>query len=81
MATFTAIQNKKQSAGAMRGVLDYVEKEEKTRWGDTWLVTGNNCVPQSAFIEMQMTKERFRKTDRTQFYHFVQSFSADDSCV
>ena len=24
MATFTAIQNKKQSAGAMRGVLDYV---------------------------------------------------------
>ncbi len=31
MATFTAIQNKKQSAGAMRGVLDYVEKGEKTR--------------------------------------------------
>ena len=31
MVTFTAIQNKKQSVGAMRGVLDYVEKEEKTR--------------------------------------------------
>lgn len=78
MATFTAIQNKKQSAGAMCGVLDYVEKEEKTRWGDTWLVTGSNCVPQSAFIEMQMTKERFQKTGGTQFYHFVQSFSAED---
>ena len=79
MATFTAIQNKKQSAGAMCGVLDYVEKGEKTRWGDAWLVTGSDCVPQSAFIEMQMTKERFRKTGGTQFYHFVQSFSAEDN--
>ena len=56
MATFTAIQCKKQSAGAMRGVIDYVEQEEKTRWGDALLVTGSDCVPQSAFIEMQMTK-------------------------
>ena len=79
MATFTAIQCKKQSASSMRGVIDYVEQEKKTRWGDAWLVTGNNCVPQSAFIEMQMTKERFRKTGGTQFYHFVQSFSAEDN--
>ena len=60
----------------MRGVIDYVEQEEKTRWGDAWLVTGSDCVPQSAFIEMQMTKKRFNKADGTQFYHFVQSFSA-----
>ncbi len=79
MATFTAIQCKKQSASSMRGVLDYVEQEKKTRLGDAWLVTGSNCVPQSAFIEMQMTKERFRKTGGTQFYHFVQSFSAEDN--
>ena len=79
MATFTAIQCKKQSASSMRGVIDYVEQEKKTRWGDAWLVTGSNCVPQSAFIEMQMTKERFRKTGGTQFYHFVQSFSAEDN--
>lgn len=78
MATFTAIQCKKQSASSMRGVIDYVEQEEKSRWGDAWLVTGSDCVPQSAFIEMQMTKERFNKTDGTQFYHFVQSFSAED---
>ena len=79
MATFTAIQCKKQSASSMRGVIDYVEQEKKTRLGDAWLVTGSNCVPQSAFIEMQMTKERFRKTGGTQFYHFVQSFSAEDN--
>ena len=79
MATFTAIRCKKQSASSMRGVIDYVELEEKTHWGNAWLVTGSNCVPQSAFIEMQMTKERFRKTGGTQFYHFVQSFSAEDN--
>ena len=78
MATFTAIQCKKQSASSMRGVIDYVKQEKKTHWGDALLVTGSNCVPQSAFIEMQMTKERFRKTGGTQFYHFVQSFSAED---
>ncbi|MFG6351479.1 MAG: relaxase/mobilization nuclease domain-containing protein [Oscillospiraceae bacterium] len=79
MATFTAIRCKKQSASSMRGVIDYVEQEKKTRLGDAWLVSGSNCVPQSAFIEMQMTKERFRKADGTQFYHFVQSFSAEDN--
>ena len=79
MATFTAIQCKKQSVSSMRGVIDYVKQEKKTHWGDALLVTGSNCVPQSAFIEMQMTKERFRKTGGTQFYHFVQSFSAEDN--
>ena len=78
MATFTAIQCKKQTASSMRGVIDYVEQEKKTRWGNARLVTGHNCVPQSALAEMQMTKEHFRKPGGTQFYHFVQSFSADD---
>ena len=78
MATFTAIRNKKQSASVLRSVIEYVEQEKKTCWGDARLVTGHNCVPQSALTEMQMTKNRFRKTGGTQFYHFVQSFSADD---
>ncbi len=34
MATFTAIQCKKQSVSSMRGVIDYVEQKEKTCWGD-----------------------------------------------
>ena len=78
MATFTAIRNKKQSPSAMLNVLNYVAQEKKTRWGDALLVTGHNCVPQSSFIEMQTTKNRFRKPGGTLFYHFVQSFSADD---
>ena len=79
MATFTAIQNKKQAPSVMLDVLNYVAQEKKTRWGDARLVTGHNCVPQSSFIEMQTTKNRFRKTDGRLFYHFVQSFSADDN--
>ncbi len=42
-------------------------------------MTGWNCTAQSALSEMQLTKERFRKTDGRQYYHFVQSFAeADD---
>ena len=78
MATFTAIRRKKQPS-AMLNVLNYVADAKKPRWGDALLVTGHNCVPQSSFIEMQTTKNRFRKPGGTLFYHFVQSFSADDN--
>ena len=49
MATFTAINCKHQTSGAMRGTLDYVAQDKKTLWGDAKLVTGYNCVPQSAY--------------------------------
>ena len=78
MATFTAIKNKKQTAGVLGGILKYVQQEKKTCAGGLRFVTGHNCVPQSAYTEMITTKQRFKKTDGRQFYHFVQSFSADD---
>ena len=78
MATFTAINCKRQSGGAMKGTLDYVSQKKKTLWGDAQLVVGHNCVPQSAYTEMLTTKQQFRKTNRRQFYHFVQSFAEDD---
>ena len=70
MATFTAIQNKKQAPSTMLNVLNYVAQEKKTRWGDALLVTGHNCVPQSSFIEMQTTKNRFHKPGGRLFYHY-----------
>ena len=79
MATFTAIKNKKQTAGVLGGVLKYVQQEKKTRAGGLRFVTGYNCVPQSAYIEMIITKQRFKKTDGRQFYHFVQSFAETDA--
>lgn len=78
MATFTAVKNKKQTAGAMANVMEYVTQATKTMLDGRWLVTGNNCVAQSSYLEMVTTKRRFKKTDGRQFYHFVQSFSEDD---
>jgi hypothetical protein len=76
MATFTAI--KSRATGGMSNVLDYVSQEKKTMC-DAWqLVTGLNCVAQSAYTEMRTTKQQFHKTDGRQYYHFVQSFSEDD---
>ena len=57
MATFTAIRNKKQTAGVLSGVLKYVQQESKTCLDGLRFVTGFNCVPGSAFIEMLTTKQ------------------------
>ena len=78
MATFTAVKNKTQTASAMANVMKYVTQATKTMLDGKWLVTGSNCVAQSSYLEMLTTKRRFQKTDGRQFYHFVQSFSADD---
>ena len=79
MATFTAIKNKTQTAGVLGGVLKYVQQEKKTCAGGLRFITGHNCVPQSAYTEMMTTKQRFKKTDGRQFYHFVQSFAETDA--
>ena len=79
MATFTAIKNRGGGRGALGGVLRYTQQEEKTLWEGQQLVTGWNCTAQSALSEMQLTKERFRKTNGRQYYHFVQSFSEQDN--
>ena len=42
------------------------------------MVSGWNCTAQSALSEMRLTKERYRKTDGRQYYHFVQSFAETD---
>jgi len=78
MATFTAIKNKVQGGSAMKSSLDYVKRKDKTLWGDRQLVTGWNCVAQSAYDEMMTTKRRYGKTDGRMFYQFVQSFSPEE---
>ena len=78
MATFTAIKNRGGGRGALGGVTRYVSQKGKTLWEGQRLVTGWNCTAQSALSEMQLTKERYRKTDGRQYYHFVQSFAETD---
>lgn len=81
MATFTAIKNKVQGGGALGRALDYVEQEKKTLWEERQLVTGWNCVAQSAYDEMMTTKQRFQKTDGRMFYQFVQSFDPAENVM
>ena len=61
--------------GSVKHVLDYVTRKEKT---DMRLCTGINCSADTAFREMQLTKELFHKTGGRTFLHFVQSFSPDE---
>mgnify|MGYP000299656403 FL=1 len=62
----------------MGGVLRYTQQDEKTLWEGQRLVSGWNCTAQSALSELRLTKERYRKTDGRQYYHFVQSFAETD---
>ena len=78
MATFTAVRNRGGGRGALGGVLRYTQQDEKTLWEGQRLVSGWNCISQSVFSEMQLTKERYRKIDGRQYYHFVQSFAETD---
>ena len=42
------------------------------------LVSGVNCVAESAFNEMMNTKIQYRKTDGRMYYHLFQSFHPDE---
>ena len=68
------INNKTQTAGGMKNVLNYVSRKEKTVSEDKRFVTGVNCSPETALDEMTATKNLYRKTDGRLYYHLVQSF-------
>ena len=68
------INNKTQTAGGMRNVLNYVSRKEKTVSEDKRFVTGVNCSPETALDEMTATKNLYHKPDGRLNYHLVQSF-------
>ena len=68
------INCKTHTAGKMKAVLGYVPKEKKTKYEDRRFVSGVNCSPESAFEEMQLTKQANGKTGGRLYYHLVQSF-------
>ena len=68
------INNKTQTAGGMKNVLNYVSRKEKTVSEDKRFVTGVNCSPETTLDEMTATKNLFHKNDGRLYYHLVQSF-------
>ena len=60
----------------MNNIFPYIMKKEKT---DAKLISGINCMPETALEEFRAVKNQFRKTDGRQYWHIVQSFSPDDN--
>ena len=60
-------------------MLNYCSKNAKTIHNGRRLVTGINCVAQSAYNEMVNTKLRFKKADGRMYYHLLQSFHPDEN--
>lgn len=78
MATLNFIKRKDvKNIGALGNVIAYCVQEYKTLYKGNRLISGINCMPQTAMKEFISTKRKFNKTDGVQFYYAVQSFEED----
>jgi len=76
MATVTAVNSK----GGLGGSLRYISQDKKAMLKDgRRLVSGVNCLAETAQTEFMTTKRSFNKTSGRQFYHFVQSFHPNEN--
>lgn len=71
MAIIKFINNKV----SLKKTLDYISKEEKT---DKKLISGKDCIPETAYEEMMTVKNMYKKLTGREKIHFVQSFSPTD---
>ena len=60
-------------------MLNYCSRNAKTTYNGNRLVTGVNCVAQSAYNEMMNTKLHYKKSDGRMYYHLLQSFHPDEN--
>ena len=74
MATIKFISESRQSLSAMKGVNSYCLQEKKVADNATGqrMVSGISCDGENAFTEFLTTKQAYRKTSGTNFYHYVQ---------
>ena len=85
MAIVTAIKSKTQSKTAMRKVIDYVLQPHKTNFNEPKvglvypLISGQNCVAETAFAEFMATKLNYGKDCGVFYKHFVQSFKPNET--
>lgn len=79
MATVNIMKNKRtQSRAGLAFILSYCKRDSKTIHEGKKLVSGVNCLPESAYHEFMNTKMQYGKTDGRMFYHFTQSFHPDE---
>lgn len=63
-------------ASHLKNALEYIQNPDKTE--ECVLVGGINCLPDTAFEQMEETKNIFHKTDKRQGYHVIISFSPEE---
>ena len=80
MATCSFIKERKQTAGSMGRVIQYVSQPKKTvdEEGNRYL-TGVNCVADVAMQSFMATKRLYGKDNGTFFYQYTQSFSPEEN--
>ena len=71
-------RQKTQTRRGLKALLDYCSRNAKTTYNGRRLVTGINCVAQSAYSEMMNTKLRYKKASGRMYYHLLQSFHPDE---
>ena len=77
----TKILNIQESEGRnpashLKNALEYIQNSDKTE--ECILVGGINCLPDTAFEQMEETKNIFHKTGKRQGYHVIISFSPEE---
>ena len=77
----TKILNIQESEGSnpashLKNALEYIQNPDKTE--ECILVGGINCLPDTAFEQMEETKNIFHKTGKRQGYHVIISFSPEE---
>ena len=77
----TKILNIQESEGRnpashLKNALEYIQNPDKTE--ECVLVGGINCLPDTAFEQMEETKNIFHKTSKRQGYHVIISFSPEE---
>lgn len=78
MATVNFVKARGQTGGGMLGCMQYCARPEKTMHEGIQLVTGVNCVAQTAFREFMNTKRLYNKPNGRMYYHIVQSFHPEE---
>ena len=77
----TKILNIQESEGRnpashLKNALEYIQNPDKTE--ECILVGSINCLPDTAFEQMEETKNIFHKTGKRQGYHVIISFSPEE---
>jgi len=63
-------------ASHLKNALEYIQNPDKTE--ECVLVSSINCLPDTAFEQMEETKNIFHKTGKRQGYHVIISFSPEE---